>query len=557
MIVVNTLLGIAGGWEYLAFRRAAAHPRRSAAKTLRRILSYARDSVYGKEHDFAWILQAKDADELFRRYQEKVPAQEYSNLEPYIERHKSGEADVLFPGKPVIYSTTSGTTAQPKWIPVTMKSYTDVVRRRMKAWLFLLIKKRPLTFSGSAFSIVGKTVEGHAPDGTPFGAVSGYFQGHIPAFIRNLYSFPACVFSISDYNARYYVMMRLGIEQDVTILASANPSTIVELQKNVNKYLDEYLKDIENGTISDIVPIEPEIRARLEPLVKPNPRRAARLRALKQAKGELLIKDYWPRFQLITTWKCGNTRIYLDEVSRMLPKQTAWLEFSYYSSECDSGLVMDDGVDTCVGTHLHYLEFVAEEELGTPNPRFFQIYELEQGRRYCPFVTTYSGLYRYNMNDVVEVGGKFRGIPTFHLVGKTGGVVSITGEKLSENQFFTAVKKAARDCAVAVPFFVGFLDLERKGYCFYYEFAKDVSEGELNSFNETVDSNLKALNMEYASKRDSLRLGLPEAFVLQPDAFRRFKARMTADGARDGQFKLNLLSQDSMRQQRFRELVKA
>jgi hypothetical protein len=36
---------------------------------------------------------------------------DYEALRPYVERHKHGEADILFPGKPVLYATTSGTTS--------------------------------------------------------------------------------------------------------------------------------------------------------------------------------------------------------------------------------------------------------------------------------------------------------------------------------------------------------------------------------------------------------------------------------------------------------------
>ena len=76
--------------------------------------------------------------------------------------------------------------------------------------------------------------------------------------------------------------MRMGIEQDISIIITANPSTIVELQNNVNEYFDEYVNDIEHGTISSKLNIAAEIRAELEACVKPNPKRAAELRALKE-----------------------------------------------------------------------------------------------------------------------------------------------------------------------------------------------------------------------------------------------------------------------------------
>ena len=71
-----------------------------------------------------------------------------------------------------------------------------------------------------------------------------------------------------------------------------------------------------------------------------------------------------------------------------------------------------------------------------------QLHELQKGKRYCPYVTTMAGLYRYNMNDLVEVGDFFEQTPTVHMIQKVNGIVTITGEKLHERQFIAAVREA-------------------------------------------------------------------------------------------------------------------
>ena len=89
-----------------------------------------------------------------------------------VERHKHGESDLLFPGKPVMYATTSGTTSEPKWIPITETYLKNIYGKMTKVWLYNFIKNRPKVFHGSIVSIVGKKIEGYAPDGTMFGSVS-------------------------------------------------------------------------------------------------------------------------------------------------------------------------------------------------------------------------------------------------------------------------------------------------------------------------------------------------------------------------------------------------
>lgn len=554
-MLTNTLLGLVGSIQYRKLVSASKNPKKSSANTLRAILEYAKETEWGKEHHFSSILEAKDDDELFARWQQFIPASGYEDFREYIERHKHGEENILFPGKPVLYATTSGTTSEPKWIPIT-QTYLDTVYGKMtKVWLYNFIMNKPKVFEGKILSIVGKVVEGYAPDGTVFGSVSGVTQRDAPGFVKALYTNPQCVYSIADYNARYYVLMRMGVEQNVGIVITANPSTIVELQNNVNKYYDEYVNDIEHGTISDKINLEPEIRAELEAAVKPNPERAAELRELKNKYGNVLPKHYWPNIQILTTWKCGNTKIYLDKFKDSFPESMLHQEFGYFSSECRFGLVMDDTLNTVLFPHFHYYEFVAEEDIESDNPKYLQLHELQKGKRYCPFVTTFAGLYRYNMNDLVEAGDNFQNTPTVHMIQKINGIVSITGEKLHERQFIESVHDAEKESGLKVSFFIGFAELEKSTYSFYYEFEdQNVDQSKVQEFTALVDKYLKEKNIEYLAKRDSLRIKEPIGHRLKEHSFALFKEECIKNGARDGQFKLNLLLQDEQRHDAFRRL---
>lgn len=554
--VPNFLLGMAGGIQYLKLKSVSRNPRRTSEQTLRGILNYAKDTVYGREHHFAEILAAKDDKELYALYQQYVPAQEYEALRPYVERHKNGEANVLFPGKPIMYATTSGTTKEPKWVPITDVYLNSVYGKMTKVWLFNFIKNRPKVFTGKIVSIVGKVIEGYAPDGTVFGSVSGVTQRDCPKFVKKLYASPADVFSITDYNARYYAIMRMGIERNITLIVTANPSTIVEMQNNVNEFYDQYVDDIEHGTLNKDLNISPEIRAAIQPYLKPNPERAAELRALKQKYGTVLPKHYWPNLQILNTWKCGNTKVYVDKFQHSFPEQMLHQEFGYFSSECRFGLVLDDTNNTVLFPHFHYYEFIEEHDLENEHPHFLQLHELEQGKRYCPFVTTYAGLYRYNMNDLVEVGPNFENTPTVHMIQKVNGIVTMTGEKLHERQFIEAVHAAEKELQMPVKFFVGFADLSISAYHFYYEFENlATTQQQAEQFTQKVDQVLQQSNIEYKAKRESFRVKDPVTHRLQRESFEHFKAQCIAEGARDGQFKMNLLMQDEKRHAKFKTLV--
>ena len=143
------------------------------------------------------------------------------------------------------------------------------------------------------------------------------------------------------------------------------------------------------------------------------------------------------------------------------------------------------------------------------------------------------------------------------MVQKINGIVNITGEKLYEKQFIDAVHQTEEETGIKVNFFIGFASPENSCYDFYYEFADDeISKDKASDFTIRVDEILKQTNVEYKTKRDSLRLKMPQTNVLYPNSYEMFKRLSLKAGGRDGQYKLVLLLQDKVRQIRINRLVK-
>ena len=558
-LLINLALWIKGGLQTRRLLREARRPRLASEHTLRDILSISKDTVFGKEHHFDEILAASTDSELFAMYQHLVPINDYEALRPYVERHKNGETGILFPGRPEMYATTSGTTSAPKWVPMTRKYLRDVYGKMSNVWVWNFIKHRKMALSSKVFAIVGKECEGYAPDGTLYGSVSGVLVRDLPPIIKKRYTAPASVMSIEDYAARNYTLMRLAIQHwDVTLWSTANPSTILELQRAVDENLELMIEDIEKGTLSDKFAIDNSIRQELKAYMRPRPKRAKELRELCDKNGgRILPRDYWKKLQILSTWKCGNTKVYMDKYLDYFDfEQTCYQELGYIATECRFGFALDMSNESVLFPHLHYYEFVPEEDMDKPHKRFLQIDELEQGKRYCTYVTTYSGLFRYNMNDLVEVGGMYEKTPTIHMVGKVNGIVSLTGEKLYEPQFIEAVHQAEEETKIKTKFFVGFADVNESDYHFYFEFAdEETTQETADMFANVVDEKLRAINIEYESKRASFRLNAPIAHRLQKNAYARFKSACLEDGMRDGQFKFNLLMQDEKRREKFQVLI--
>ena len=555
---INFCLGIAGRAQLKALNKASKNCAKSEEKTLRSILEYAKDTEWGKAHNFAEILEAKDAQTLYERWQKNVPPQDYEDLRPYIERCKNGEKDILYPGKAMMFATTSGTTSKPKWIPITNEYYNNVYSKMTKLWLYTFMMHRPKVFQGRNFSVVGKAIEGAAPDGTVCGSVSGVTRRDCPGFMNNLHSAPFPVFSIDDYHSRFNTLVRIGLEQNIGSMVTANPSTVAEIKKNIIANYDSYCDQIEKGTLDPSYKMDDDVRKAIEATLKPNPRRAKDLRMLKAKYGTPLPKHFWPNMQLLTTWKCGNTRAYMTSFKEDFPENMLHQEFSYFASECRAGLVMNGGDDTVPMSHMHYFEFIDENEIGSDNPKFLQLSELEVGKSYSIFVTTMAGLYRYNMNDLIKVTGKYKSVPMFQFIQKINGIVSMTGEKISERQFIDAVKSVESETGIKTPFYLAFADLGISTYQMYFEFEdQNLSSDTVQNFGKKVDDKLRQLNCEYESKVTTERVKPAIIHELKKDSLDMFKKIAIEKGlSREGQFKFNSIMQNEQRHEIIKTLVK-
>ena len=552
--LIKAYFSVKGGKEKAIMDRALRDPFKASCHTLRAILSYNKDTSYGLEHDFDYILHAGSDHELISRYREKVQASDYEAFRPYVDRQLSGEDNVLVPGRPFMYATTSGTTAKPKFLPISYK-YKNVSHRISNLWFWILSRDSRLV-AGKYLVVVSPAIEGRTKTGVPVGSISGYTQASSSKMLRSKIANPYYLADISDYTARYYAIMRMAIEcRDLSLIVTANPSTITELLKNAEEFYDDYITDIEQGTISTKFEIEKEIRDRLEEILRPNPKRARELRAIKEKNPHPLPKDYWPDFAGLNTWKCGNTQIYIDKFIDAFPKNIKHIEIGYFASECRFGMPFDTSHWSVPYAQFHFFEFVEESELESKNPHFLMLDELEEGKNYCVYISTFNGIYRYNMNDMVVCGPRYKGTPRLHMIQKINGIVSITGEKLYEKQFIDAVHWAERKKSIKTRFFVGFADVEKSRYDFFYEFDKPIDRTTASEFSEMVDEKLQNDNTEYAAKRKSLRLKNPNTFLLIGDSFRAFKKESLKKGLRDGQFKIVHLMQNQEKESIFKRLT--
>src|SRR5690606_23034695 len=161
-------------------------------------------------------------------------------------------------------------------------------------------------------------------------------------------------------------------------------------------------------------------------------------------------------------------------------------------------------------------------------------HELEVGQKYVLILTNGSGLYRYNIGDVIRVPGKVRNTPMIEFLHRAGRTCSMTGEKLTEDQVTAAVSEVAAQLGLAVESFT--LRPAAEGFPRYValvELKQSVDEGVLRQFPRRLDAALDRHNIEYGSKRSSERLEAPELWLLAPGSYEGWRRSKTAQGTSD------------------------
>lgn len=529
--------------ETETFLEGLSSPERVQEETLlRSIVGPNVGSEFGQRHGFGAI---RTPDE----YQRAVPIRTYEDYRADIARIvETGAGNVLTTEPVRRFFMTSGSTAQPKYIPVT-HSFTRDKSRAFGIYWALALTQHPKVARASIvtnFSDSGSEVKTRG--GLPASSESAYWSQVTAATQRR--SRPIIAKTIAktkDTEARYYALARVLLEEEFTGLMTLNPSTIYLLFQKMNEHAERLIDDVRRGGIREDLPLSDEARAYVRDTYRGNHARAAALEVLRaESGGKLLASQVWPPLDLVVSWRSPMLQPYL----RMLEPHLTGVSGRDYISMASEGII---AIPTVAGTSggvvangVHYYEFVPEESIDSANPPALLPHELEAGKSYVTILSTAAGLYRYNIGDVVRVTGFHARTPIIEFLHRAGNTCSLTGEKLTEDQVTDAVSAAARTAGVTLTSFTAApADEGFPRYVLLVECDPPASHAQLAAIRDAFEAELDRRNIEYGSKRESKRLGGPEVWQVRPGEYAARRQRRVAAGTNDAQFKPTHLTRDS------------
>ncbi len=509
--------------DWLPLMINTEQPDRIQRQLLSTILLSQRETRFGTRHRFASI---RSYEEFIRA----VPVLGYEDLRQAIEDQEQGGDALLNAERPVHYVQTSGTTGKPKHLPL-IRSALEWISRYQGVFSYAQWAGVPGIYDGQVLVIAGQTVEGHLSGGSPYGSMSGLMNDGLPQAIRQKSILPDGILRVADYRLKYLRMAACALATpSLSVLATPNPSTIKKLLDVIRSEFPLLLEALAVGSRH---PIFSQGTAWMEPIAL-DAGRLAYLGTLMGHASTIDLATLWPELRAVITWTGGNCAVLIPKLRALLPNETSIIEMGYLSSECLGSLNVDVRENRCIPTFQeHFFEFIEVSDDDGDRSDPIMLGDLREGWKYHVVVTTRSGLYRYAMNDIIEVTGWFNRVPTIRFVQKGKGVTNITGEKVYEHQVVEAVETVLKSLGVACDFYVMLANVQAAGYVLCLE-----HDAVIDTFKSKVDEQLARLNVEYQAKRESGRLQPLGVMWLRPGTAESYRNHCVGKGQRDAQFKL-------------------
>ncbi len=463
----------------------ASNPIATQEKVFKFLIDAAQYTDFGNDHHFDTIHSHED-------FIKKVPIRDYEALRPYIDRVVAGESDIVWPGKPLYFAKTSGTTSGAKYIPLTkdsMRTHPDTARN---AILCYIAETGKTSFVDGKMIFLQGSPEVEEKNGIKLGRLSGIVAHYVPNYLQKNRLPSWETNCIDDWETKVDAIVDETIDKDMTII-SGIPSWVQmyfeKLIKKSNKPIGELFKNF-NLFIYGGVNYEP-YRAKFENLIG---RRVDSIELYPASEGFFAFQDKQ------------------DEKGMLL--------------QLDSGI---------------FYEFVKADSFFEENPIRITLKDVEIGVNYVMIISTSAGLWGYNIGDTVI----FTATKPYRIVvsGRIKHFISAFGEHVIGKEVEQALQEAIKGTEMRInEFTVAPQITPTEGLPYhewFIEFEND--DGDMYAFAKAIDASLQSQNSYY--------FDLIEGNVLQPLKISKvvsggFNEYMKSIGKLGGQNKIPRLSND-------------
>lgn len=467
-------------------KKWASNPIACQRRIFRSLVEKGAQTKFGRDHGFNTINNFED-------YKKQVPVRDYEDFSIYIKQIIDGNKDVLWPGKPLYLSKTSGTTSGVKYIPITKESMPNHMNSARNAMFSYIHESGNSKFLDRKLIFLSGSPELDNSGAIPTGRLSGIVNHHIPSWLKG------------------------------NQLPSYQTNIVDDWEEKLERIVDETL-DHRLGLISGI---PPWVQMYFDRIIA---------RTGKQ------IKEVFPDFSIFIHGGV-NFEPYRNKLFDSIGKKIDSIEtypasegfIAYQDSQTQEGLLLllNSGI---------FFEFIPVEEYFNDNYSRLTIEEVEENINYVVVLSTNAGLWSYSLEDTV----KFVSTQPYRIIvtGRVKHFISAFGEHVIGEEVEKAMKYAVskQSSIDVIEFSVAPQVNPTEGlplHEWFIEFRRRPKD--LEAFENALNLELQKLNTYYNDLISGKILRPLKIIMVEQDGFRNYMKSM---GKLGGQNKVPRLAND-------------
>ena len=466
------------------------NPVATQREVLQELITAAQYTEFGKKYGFNKLFSVKE-------FKQKVPLQEYNDVEPYINRMMQGEENVLWNTPVFWFAKSSGTSsAKSKFIPISDESLQQNHFKASKDVLSNYYKFFPSSnlLTGKGLVVGGSHQISKLNNDIQFGDLSAVLMQNTPFWGQWIRTPELSVALLDEWENKIEQLAQITGNENVTSLAGVPTWTLLLLKR--------ILEIKEKKTINEVWP-------NLELYIN----------------GGVSFVPYKEQFDKILGTKINYLEIYNASEGFIAGQQTP----------NDDGLLL-------FTEHGIFYEFMPVEEYGKPKPQTVGLKDVQLDKNYALVISTTGGLWRYIIGDTI----KFTHLNPYKIkvTGRLKHYMNAFGEEVMVDNTDKAIAWAAAKTNAVVNDYtaapVYFSESSNGTHEWLIEF--DVPPQNLQLFTTELDAALKTINSDYESKRyKDIALRMPIVHAAKKGIFKEW---LRSKGKLGGQHKVPRLSNE-------------
>ncbi|MFN9595863.1 MAG: GH3 auxin-responsive promoter family protein [Bacteroidota bacterium] len=464
-----------------------SNPEQHQKKVLRKLLSKAKDTMFGNAYKFSELL---GSDNFIYRYRASVPIHDYNSIfSKWWNKTLHNAEDVCWPGVVKYFALSSGTSeSSSKHIPVTKDMIKSIQKVSMKQILSLAKYDLPESLFEKGILMLGGSTHLHQRGSYFEGDLSGITVSNIPFWFQHFYKPGRKISKEMDWNAKLEEITEKAPEWDIGIVVGVPAWVQLLIEKVIVRY-----------NLKNIHEIWPNLSIYVH--------------------GGVSFEPYRKGFEQLLGKPLNYIETYLST--------EGFIAFQDEPGERSMRLNLNNGI------FFEFIPFNPQnfnsdgEVIG--NPKTLLVHEIEEGQDYAILLSTCAGAWRYLIGDVVRFTNKSK--CDIVIVGRTKHFLSLCGEHLSVDNMNKAIEMVANELNIRInEFTVSGIPF---GTMFAHKWYIGTDDScDPSSVRQLIDDKLKILNDDYRVERGS---ALQEIFVeiVSPQVFLQWMEANNKVGAQN------------------------